>query len=303
MIKYWKYQRDVRIVRRVFFSVFILLCTCTLALRITAREVPSVEIDVNAKSAIIMEAGSGKVLFEKDADERLQPASTVKVMTAVVAMENLPLESEIIPTSSIVEVEPTVIELRPGIRYRLKDLISAILIKSANDAAVAIAEAVAGSEEDFAELMNQKAVEIGLRDTNYTNASGLPAENREDQYTTARDLVTLMQYARRYKFLIETLSKKETDIYGSDNKRIHLAAHNKSLFFKEGAAWGKTGYTIKAGRTFVGMNPSYRPKVIFALLKSKKLWHDISVLKNRGLEIYRERHRNIFVSIISWIRG
>ncbi len=274
-----------------------------LALRISAREVPSVEIDVNAKSAMIMEAGSGKVLFEKDADERLQPASTVKVMTAIVAMENLPLESEVIPTTSVVEVEPTVIELQPGTRYSLEDLISAILIKSANDAAVAIAEAVAGSEEDFVELMNRKAVEIGLKDTYYTNASGLPAVNREDQYTTARDLVTLMRYARRYKFLMNTLSKKETDIYGSDNKRIHLGTHNRSLFSKKGVSWGKTGYTIKAGRTFVGVDPSHRPRIIFALLKSKKLWHDIAVLKNRGLEVYRERRRNIFVNIINWIGG
>ncbi|MCK4852305.1 MAG: D-alanyl-D-alanine carboxypeptidase [Candidatus Omnitrophica bacterium] len=261
-----------------------------------------VEIDISAKSAMIMEAGSGKVLFEKNADKKLQPASTVKVMTALVAMENAPLEREVIPTVSVTGVEPTVIKLRPGVRYTLKDLISAVLIKSANDAAVAIAESVAGSEEDFVKLMNLKAAEIGLENTCFTSASGLPARHREDQYTTARDLAAMMRYALRYRFVLEAMSKKEEVIRGGDDKTILLETHNKSLFSKKGSSWGKTGYTKKAKRTFVGVDPSCRPRIVFAMLGSRDIWNDIAVLKEGGLEIYRRRRGTVLSMIIDWIR-
>lgn len=274
------------------YIILGLLVVCALAG--CFREVPPLEIYVSARSAMIVEAKSEKVLFEKNADERLQPASTVKIMTAVIAMEMLPLESRIIPTGSITRVEPVNAGLEPGVQYSLKDLISAMLIKSANDAAVAVAEGVSGSEEAFVRLMNRKAKDIGMEDTNFTNASGLPAGNRSDQYTTAGDLVKMMRHALKYRFLLEIMSKKEADIYGSDNKRIHFRTHNRSLFFEEHASWGKTGYTVKAGRTFVGVDPSYRPRIIFAFLRSSSLWNDIAVLKNQGLKIYKKRHGNIF---------
>ena len=121
-----------------------------------SKDIPEPKINLNAKAAIILDAKRGTVLYEKNADKKFPPASTAKVMTAVVAIESLPLSKEIIPTKKAVYVEPTVAGLKPGVKYTLDDLLSAILIKSANDAAAVIAEAVAGSEKKFAELMNEK---------------------------------------------------------------------------------------------------------------------------------------------------
>jgi len=263
--------------------------------------VEPVEISVNADSAIIVDIGNGDVLFEKNADKRLQPASTVKVMTAVLALENKPGNAVIIPTDSVKKVEPTNIGLKPGIRYMLKDLISSILIKSANDSAVAIAEGVSGTEAGFVKLMNDKAQKIGMANTHFTSASGLPSNPRSEQYTTSRDLSRMMIYALRHGFILEEMSKKKSRITGGDNRDIVLKTHNKSLYSAGGAAWGKTGYTKVARRTFVGIDPSKRPKIAFALLRSNDLWDDISVLKNKGLELYENKHNSLFDRGIRWI--
>lgn len=260
-----------------------------------------IDISVNARSAVVMEIKDGDILYQKNPEKRYPPASTAKVMTAIVAIENLPLSEEITPGKKAVNVEPTVAGLKPGVKYRLADLIKAILIKSANDAAVVIAEAVAGSEKKFAALMNAKAKEIGMENTYFATASGLPTGKKDSQYTTSIDLAKMMRYALRYPVIPEYMAQKDTTIYGSDEKRIYLKTHNKSLFSKNSASWGKTGYTREARRTFVGIDPSRRPRIIIALLKSNALWNDIAALKNRGLEIYELRHRHVFSEILRWI--
>lgn len=267
------------------------------------QEVP-VEIDVSGRGAVISEVSSGRVLFEKNADERFPPASTAKVMTAIVAIEKMPLDADIVPGPGVSRIEPTIAGLKPGVTYKLKDLLSAILIKSANDAAFVIAEAVAGSEEKFVERMNQKAKKIGMKDTYFATASGLPTGKKDSQYTTARDLARMMRYAaRRHSVILEEMSKTTESIFGSDGRNIFLKSHNKSLFRSPDAPWGKTGYTIEARRTFVGTDPSVKPRIAFSLLKSNSLWTDITCLKDRGLELYEEARRNFFTDLIGWIKG
>jgi D-alanyl-D-alanine carboxypeptidase len=266
-----------------------------------SRKEEDIDISVNARSAVIMEIKDGDILYQKNPEKRYPPASTAKVMTAIVAIENLPLSEEIVPGKKAVNVEPTVAGLKPGVRYRLKDLIKAILIKSANDAAVVIAEAVAGSEKKFAALMNSKAKEIGMDNTYFATASGLPTGKKDSQYTTSIDLAKMMRYALSYPIIPEYMAQKDTTIYGSDKKRIYLKTHNKSLYSRNGASWGKTGYTREARRTFVGIDPSRRPRIIIALLKSNALWNDIAALKNGGLEMYELRHRHVFSEILRWI--
>jgi D-alanyl-D-alanine carboxypeptidase len=283
--------------RSKLLTIFAVLCVLVGC----AHEVP-VEISVNAKAAIIMEVKSGEILFEKNADKRFPPASTAKVMTAIVAIENSSLNKKIVPTRRAVKVEPTVAGLKAGVKYSLKDLLAAILIKSANDAARAIAESVAGTEKKFTLLMNAKAKEIGMMDTYFANASGLPTGKKDRQYTTVRDLAKLMRYARRYKVLLELMSKKKDYIHGSDGKRIYLNTHNRSLLSKKGASWGKTGYTKEARRTFVGIDPSFKPRIAIALLKSNDLVHDIAALKNKGLEIYQRKHGTLLSGIIQWVK-
>lgn len=258
-------------------------------------------IVVNAKGAVILEAVNGRVIFEKNPDGRFPPASTAKIMTAIVAIERMPLKKEITPGENVVNVEPTVAKLVPGVRYSLEELIKAILIKSANDAAFVIAEAVAGSEEKFARLMNKKAKKIGMKNTNFATASGLPTGKKDSQYTTAMDLAKMMRYAGRHDVILEAISQKDADIYGSDGKRIYLKTHNKALLKDSNAPWGKTGYTREAKRTFVGIDPSMKPRIVFALLKSSDLWNDIHTLKDRGVEIYEKRHKTFINNLISWI--
>jgi len=262
-----------------------------------------VVIDVNAKSAIIMEVESGKVLFEKNADKRFPPASTTKIMTAITVIECLPLLEEITASLKAVRVEPIVAGLKPGVKYRAGDLLAAILIRSGNDAAVVLAEGTAGSEEDFARLMNAKAGTLGLKDTYFATASGLPTGRKDSQYTTVRDLANMMRYALRHEIILEMMSRKEADIYGSDRQRIHLRTINRSLSREKGTAWGKTGYTREAKRTFVGVDPCSEPRIVFALLQSTDLWNDIAALKDQGLEIYEESRRTIVSGIVDWIRS
>ncbi len=268
-----------------------------------ARQSAPVDIAVNARSAVIMDARDGDILFKKNPDGRFPPASTAKVMTAIVAVEHLLLFEEVIPREGAVKVEPTVAGLRGGVAYKLEDLMEALLIKSANDAAVVIAEAVAGDEKKFAGLMNAKAAELGMKDTYFAKASGLPAGKKDSQYTTSDDLAKMMQYAMRYRFLLEMMSKKETTIRGSDGRAIRLKTHNKSLYSEPEALWGKTGYTREARRTFVGVDPSARPRIIVSLLRSDALWDDIATLRKEGLALYDEKYGNLFRRIFRWITG
>ena len=267
-----------------------------------ARQEAPVDITVNAGSAIVMERANGEVLFAKNADTRYPPASTVKVMTAIIAIENAPLDKRIIPSKDIQKIEPIVVGLKPGVEYRLGDLIAAILIHSGNDAAETIAEGVSGSVEEFVELMNQKARDIGMTDTYFVNPSGLPTGKRDRQYSTARDLAKMMTYALKYRIITRLMSKKSAVIYGSDGEKIVLKTKNKALLRAEGAPWGKTGYTHEARRTFVGVNPSSKPAIVLAVMKSSDLWSDIMKLEEGGIKMYYRRRLGPFYSLIEWIQ-
>ncbi|MGB2630928.1 MAG: serine hydrolase [Candidatus Omnitrophota bacterium] len=284
-------------IRNTIYAILVafLLAGC-------ARQEAPVDIAVSARSAIIMDKASGELLFGKNIDTRYPPASTVKIMTAIIAIENAPLDKKIVPSRDIQKVEPIIAGLKPGVEYRMKDLIAAILIHSANDAAVAIAEGVSGSEDKFAELMNRKAREIGMDDTYFANASGLPTGKKDRQYSTASDQVKMMKYALRYKIITGLLSKKNAAIYGNDGKRIELKTKNKALLRFKRAPWGKTGYTHEARRTFVGIDPSTRPVIILAVMKSDDLWSDIMKLEEAGIEMYHQRHRGPVQHLVKWIK-
>lgn len=281
----------------------IIICLCAFVLTGCVQKDHNIEVDIDAKAAVILNVETGEVLYQKNPHKRYPPASTVKIMTAIVAIENLPLDTEIMATKEAVYVEPTVAGLKPGVKYKMRDLLLAILIKSANDAASVIAEEVAGSETEFVRLMNEKALEIGMTDTNFMTASGLPTGRKDKQYTTAMDLAVMMRYAAGNEVIIEAVSQKTATIYGSDGKKIFLKTHNKSLLRDENAPWGKTGYTIEAKRTFAGVDPSKEPSIAFGLLKSNSLWEDITTLKDKGLELYRFYQPTTFFSKLKdWIR-
>lgn len=274
-------HRSISGFRNILLALMLVLSEWGYAL-----EEPEVNVEVNAASAVIMDAATGKILFAKNPEERYPPASTVKIMTAILAIENLPLDSEVTPSREALSVQPTIVGLKPGVTYILEDLISAILIRSGNDAARAIAERVAGDQESFSKMMNEKALKIGMLNTYFRTASGLPTGSQDAQYTTALDLAVMMRYARRHSIIIEQMSRREGTIEGSDGVRISFTSNNRALLRGEDAPWGKTGYTRQARRTFAGIDPSTEPRIVFGLLRSSDLWNDINTLKDKGLELY-----------------
>ncbi|MBI5149720.1 MAG: D-alanyl-D-alanine carboxypeptidase [Candidatus Omnitrophica bacterium] len=206
----------------------------------------------NCKSVILVNSTKGVRLYEKDAGVKVMPASTVKVMTALLVMERIPLERYVTVGARATGVQPSKLDLKPGERYKVKDLLYAILLNSANDASVVLAEAVAGSEEKFVALMNQRARQLGANDTKFANSHGLPSGKRS-QYTTAYDMYLIFRRALKYSFFRAAIQHKYKTIYAQDGRRIALKSHNKIL----SAGWkkniyGKTGYTRKAGACFVG---------------------------------------------------
>lgn len=248
--------------------IFILLSANSLA-----EEIKSPYL--TARSAVIVRASDGVVVYGKSPLLKLHPASITKIMTAVITLEGFELDKEVVISAKAANIEPTRAGLSKGARYSIRDLLKASLLSSANDAAVAIAEGIAGSEEEFAAIMNKKARALGMKDTLFVNATGLPDTIKP--YSTAYDLTTLMREACRLPLFIKIMNLKEAVIKGSDGKTIELRNHNKMLWRKPGVI-GKTGYTFSARHCFVGMDLSTDNPLAFAILSSKKPWDDIRKL-------------------------
>lgn len=207
---------------------------------------------MTCRSVILSNSTKGKRLFGKDVEKKVLPASTVKIMTALIVLERLPLEQYVTVGPAATNVQPTKLNLVPGEQYRVSDLLYAILLKSANDASVVLAQAVAGSEEKFVAMMNQRARQLGARNTRFANSNGLPTKERS-QYTTAYDMYLIFRKALKHGFFREAIKRKYKTIYSRDGREIALKSHNKILFSgwkKE--IYGKTGYTRAAGTCFVG---------------------------------------------------
>ncbi len=237
---------------------------------------------LSAKSAIVINLDNGGVLYSKNPELRLPPASTTKVMTAVLVLENLPLDKEVLISSRATGVAPSKAGLTVNASYKVSDLLIATLVSSSNDAAVSLAEAVAGSEDAFVKLMNAKAESLGMDNTLFVNATGL-TERRRHQYSTVTDLTRLMRYAVKDKRIDRILGIQITTIQGSDGKTIFIKSHNKMLWRAPRFVKGKTGWTFASRHTFVGTDYAADKKIVFALLSSKKPWIDIKRLATFGL--------------------
>lgn len=237
---------------------------------------------LSARSAVIVDAKNGAILYGKNPHLKLPPASTTKVMTALIALERLPLNQWILVSKKAAGAERTVAGLKAGVRYRAQDLIIASLVSSSNDAAVALAEAVSGSEKEFARLMNRRAAELGMKNTCFVNATGLTDKGRR-QYSTAYDLTLLMRRATGDARIDHIFGILTHAIRGSDGKTLELRSHNKMLWRTPRFVKGKTGWTFASRHTFVGTDYSTNKKIAFAMLSSQKPWIDIQRLASFGL--------------------
>ena len=202
-----------------------------------------------AKSTIVMDIDSGRILYEKNAYEPRLIASTTKIMTAVLALESDKLEDMVEAKEEILKMYGTSIYLSYHEQMHLKDLIYGLLLRSGNDAAVVIATYLSGSEENFVTLMNQKAKSIGMKQTNFENAHGL--DEKTKNYSTAYDMALLSSYAYKNLKTYRTISK--TYKYQVKTKEKSYLWYNRNKLLKQYSycTGGKNGYTPSAGKTLV----------------------------------------------------
>ncbi len=241
--------------------------------------------EVKSRAAVVMDAVTGRVLYAKNPDLSLLPASTTKLMTALVVVERAKLSDVTTISRKAANTPPTKVGFREGDKVTLETLLYAALVKSANDAAVALAEAVAGSEEEFVTLMNRKALAIGAEDTRFINANGLPGEG---QHITAYDLAKIMRQAIKYPILKEILGTRTTEVSTEAGKSKLIRNTNKLLWSDEELLGGKTGYTRQARHCFVCAGERGNETIIVALLGAPSrdlLWKESEELMAFGINV------------------
>jgi serine-type D-Ala-D-Ala carboxypeptidase (penicillin-binding protein 5/6) len=226
--------------------------------------------DITAESYLLIENDTFSIIAGKDYHRPLPPASTTKILTAIIALEKLNEQETIVPTSKVLSIPASKLNLLPGNQYQAIDLIKGAMIESANDAAYALAVAIAGSEDHFAEVMNEKAREIGARDSHFENASGLHMSNH---VSSAYDLSLIFRYALHNQRFQDVIGTKYFN-FKRGTADFKYVNHNRLLFCFEPSIGGKTGYTRASRHCYVGAFEQDGKTYILAILGSRSLWSD-----------------------------
>jgi len=235
-------------------------------------------LSVGARAGVIVDAKTGKVLWQKDADEPLYPASTTKVMTALLLLEKTSPDELIVAPPDIDKVQPSIMHLKPGEKITAHDLLYGMMLRSANDACVAAAVHVAGSVPAFAELMNARAREIGCENTTFHNPNGLPDPLHK---TTARDLAMIGREAMRRPDFQRVVRTERYRVTRSLNQSDLWMVNKNKWLRKDPSADGiKTGFTTPAGQCYVGSATRNGFRVIDTILKSKTWQADHGAMLN-----------------------
>ncbi len=230
---------------------------------------------ISAKSAIIMDADNGHTLFAVSPDAPRQPASTIKILTGLIAIKSLDFNESVAVSHKAAEQPSSKVNLQQQKRYKADDLINAVLLSSANDASVALAEKIAGSEQSFARMMTLRAKFCGAQNTVCKTSNGLTAEG---QSSTARDLATIFRHAMQD----EEFSQRMKQVQTRTAEGKLLKNHNKALWQIQGAEGGKTGFTNAAGQTYVGKFKRGEREIIVAIMGSHTMWADLKTLVEYG---------------------
>lgn len=276
----------MNVLRRLFFLILCLLLLC--ALPSLAAEAPD---QLYARSAVLMDANNGRILFEKNGTEQLPMASTTKIMTLLITLENANPENTVTISSYASSMPEVKLHIREGEQYRLKDLCYSLMLESHNDSAVAIAEHVGGSVEAFAAMMNQKARDLGCYHTYFITPNGLDASDKSGVHsTTAEDLARIMRACmEREDFLAITREPSWSFSDLSDTRHFTVNNKNAFLHMMEGALTGKTGFTNGAGYCYAGALERDGRRLIAVVLAcgwpSNRTWKwsDTQKLMNYGL--------------------
>lgn len=247
--------------------------------------------DVNALSAVLIDADTGRVLWGKNENEPMAMASTTKIMTAIIALENSDIQDKVTISKNATLAPPVKMHLQQGEELTLEQLLYALLMQSSNDAAVAIAEKVGGSVENFCLMMNKKAMELGCTDTEFVTPNGLDKGNH---HSTAKDMALIGAYAIKNEEFIR-ISNTQNVSFTSNKKNYSIVNKNQLLNSYNGAIGIKTGFTGKAGHCFVGAAKRGNVTLVSVVLASgwgtagkAKKWSDTREILNYGFDNYKK---------------
>ncbi len=240
--------------------------------------------DAGPVAAILVDVRTGQILYEREIYRRLPPASTTKMLTAILAIERLPLEATVtISARAASQRSGSAIGLEAGEQWSVNDLLRAMLVRSANDAAVAVAEAISGSVEAFAEEMNKKAKQIGARDSHFVNPHGL---NAPDHYSTAYDLALIARYGLQLPAFASLVRTQTWTLDRPDRRPHEYVSTNKLLVKYEGADGVKTGWTVPAGHCLVASATRDGWRLLAVVLKSHDMYRDVGDLLDYGFQTF-----------------
>lgn len=272
-----KINKKLLSISAVFIAIIILLATICLNL-------PQVYAMQSGSSQIVIEAGSGRVLSSYNKDMRLEMASTTKIATAIVAIENSNVDEVVEITSDMAGIEGSSIYLKVGEKWTLRDLLYGLMLQSGNDAATAIAIACGGSVEGFVSKMNAFADRLGLENTHFDNPHGLHSDSH---YTSAHDLAKITAYALENPLFAKIVSSKSYLVKSEDYPDgRYIYNTNKLLSSFEGANGVKTGYTTDSGRCFVGAAERNGMQLVSVVINCPDMWERTRALLTSAFNEY-----------------
>lgn len=272
----------------------VLMMCVVLLMTGKASEVKGDELVLNALSACVIDASNNRVLYEKNGYEIRPMASTTKIMTCILALENTEMNKEVAFSSYAAKMPDVQMNAKEGEKYRMEDLLYALMLESYNDVAVAIAESVAGTTEEFAKMMNEKAYELGCNDTYFITPNGLDAVDDAGVHsTTAVDMARIGAYAIKNSEFVKITNTRNHSFSELEGKRT-VTVNNKNTFLDkmEGAFGMKTGFTGNAGYCFVGALEKDGKVFVSVVLGSgwpphkNYKWNDTISLMKYGVENY-----------------
>ncbi|SEA40731.1 D-alanyl-D-alanine carboxypeptidase/D-alanyl-D-alanine carboxypeptidase (penicillin-binding protein 5/6) [Thalassobacillus cyri] len=270
---------------RIWIPVMILVLLFTLPLQKGLAAVDK-QPATESEAAILMDGKSGQVLFEKNSDKKMFPASITKILTGIIAIEQGELDDKVIVSERARNVDGTRVYLKEGEEVPLKKLVQGLLMNSGNDAGIAIAEHLGGSVENFAQVMNTFAEEkAGIENSNFKNPHGL---FDKDHYVTARDMAKITQYAMQNETFKEIVGTKELEWKGEEWETT-IINHNRLLWRYDDATGAKTGWVTKSGHTLVGTAERGGMELIAVVLKAKNAeqsYTEAGTLFDYGFENY-----------------
>lgn len=261
------------------FSVSLLL---TNVVQVKAE--PLSNPDTSAVSACLIDAEDNGVLYGKDEDKIMHPASTTKIMTAILALESGKLDEPLVITPEAVNTEPSSLGLKLGDKITLREALTGMMLVSGNDAAVAVAQTIAGSVPAFAKMMNDKAKKLGAVNTHFTNPHGLTDQYH---YSTAHDIAIIASYAMKNPEFRQIVSKKAYNMHYLDGHTMYVTTTNrflKSNFL--GANGIKTGFTNAAGDCLVASATRGKKTMIAVFYNDDYRWEDAQAWLDFGFSFY-----------------